>query len=83
LAKDADAMKAWTKLLKFFNNIETVHGICPGCREEVVLLSLVQDYYRCTSCGEDTKQYINGHIKYLSVNSKDKEWLEKENPSSE
>ena len=83
LAKDVDAMtKDWSKILKFFNNIETVHGICPNCKEDVVLLSVVSDYYRCTSCGDDVKQYVNGSIKYLRLDDKDLQWL-KENPSSE
>ena len=62
--------------------IDTVHGICPHCSEATLLVAVVSDYYRCTSCGEDTKQYINGAIKYLKLNEMDKEWL-KENRSSE
>jgi len=33
-------------------------------------------------CGEETRQYINGSIKYLKLNDQDREWL-KENRSSE
>ncbi|BCV06163.1 MAG: hypothetical protein CM15mV127_110 [Caudoviricetes sp.] len=36
-------------------------------KEEAVPSQLVQDFYRCTHCGEDTRQYINGHIKYLKL----------------
>ena len=62
--------------------IDTVHGICPHCSEDTLLVAVVTDYYRCTTCGEDTKQYVNGAIKYLKLNKTDKEWL-KENQSSE
>ena len=63
------------KLSKTLGNIITVHGVCPNCEEEVILISLTEDYYRCTNCGEDTKQYVNGSIKYLSLDEEDKEWL--------
>ena len=62
--------------------IDTVHGICPHCGEDTLLVAIVTDYYRCTVCGEDTKQYVNGSIKYLKLNDNDREWL-KENQSSE
>ena len=62
--------------------IDTVHGECPHCHEDTLLVAVVSDYYRCTSCGEDTRQYINGAIKYLKLNEIDREWL-KENRSSE
>ena len=69
-------------LKKVFKDIETDIGRCPECDENVVFISIVHDYYKCTKCGEDTKQYINGAIKYLKLNEMDKEWL-KENRSSE
>jgi|TARA_B100000424_G_scaffold247518_1_gene219968 DNA-directed RNA polymerase subunit RPC12/RpoP len=62
--------------------IDTVHGICPHCSEDTLLVAVVTDYYRCTTCGEDTRQYVNGSIKYLKLDKKDREWL-KENQSSE
>ena len=48
----------------------------------VMLKVIVKDYYRCTVCGEDTKQYVNGSIKYLKLDKNDRQWL-KENQSSE
>ena len=33
------------------NQIDTVHGICPECDEEAILVAIVTDYYRCTNCG--------------------------------
>ena len=62
--------------------IDTVHGICPHCGEDTLLVAIVSDYYRCTVCGEDTKQYIIGAIKYLRLDETDREWL-KRNQSSE
>jgi len=62
--------------------IDTVSGKCPHCGEDTLLVAVVSDYYRCTSCGEDIRQYINGSIKYLKLNEIDREWL-KENRSSE
>ena len=57
--------------------IDTVHGICPICDEEAILVAIVTDYYRCTNCGEDTRQYVNGSIKYLKITNEDKKWLKK------
>ena len=62
--------------------IDTVHGECPHCKVDTLLVAVVTDYYRCTVCGEDTRQYINGSIKYLKVKEEDREWL-KRNQSSE
>lgn len=68
-----------TKLMEdIMGAVRTVHGICPECGEETMLVSVVTDYYRCTMCGEDTKQYVNGSIKYLKLTKEDYEWLEKQ-----
>jgi len=40
--------------------VDNVLGICPECKEEAFLVAIVVDYYRCTNCGEDTKQFVNG-----------------------
>jgi len=56
-------------------HIDTVSGICPNCDEDAILVAIVTDYYRCTNCGEDTKQYVNGSIKYLRLNESDTKWL--------
>ena len=66
------------KAVKLFNKIDTVVGHCSYCEEEAVLVQLVQDFYSCTHCGEDTKQYINGHIKYLKLSNEDQEWLKRQ-----
>ena len=66
------------KAVKLFNKIDTVVGHCAYCEAESVLVQLVQDFYRCTNCGEDTKQYINGQIKYLKLSNEDQEWLKRQ-----
>ncbi len=62
--------------------IDNVLGICPECKEEAFLVAIVQDYYRCTNCGEDTRQYVNGHIKYLKINDTDKDYIKKHGTKS-
>ena len=55
--------------------IDNVLGICPECKEEAFLVAIVQDYYRCTNCGEDTRQFVNGVIKYMKLSNDDKEYI--------
>ena len=57
--------------------IDTVHGICPHCTEDTLLVAVVTDYYRCTSCGEDTRQYVNGSIKYLKLDDHDRAFVQR------
>ena len=70
------------KLAQFLESIDTVHGHCPHCGEESILVAIVTDYYRCTVCGEDTKQYVNGSIKYLRISKEEEEWLKKRSSES-
>jgi len=56
-------------------NINTVQGHCPECEEEAILIAIVTDYFRCTNCGADTRQYVNGSIKYLKLTEDDHQWL--------
>ena len=60
---------------KSFRNIDTVHGVCGERNEETILVAIVTEFYRCTNCGADTRQHINGSIKYLQLSEKDKNWL--------
>ena len=41
---------------------EIVNGKCPNCNFDVVLISLASDHFRCTTCGSDLEQKINGKI---------------------
>ena len=56
-------------------NINTVSGVCPECEEHTILVAIVSDFYRCTNCGYDVKQYVNGSIKYLRIDEQDTIWL--------
>ena len=60
---------------KTFTNIDTVHGICAECEEDTILVAIVSEYYRCTNCGADTKQHINGRIRYIKLSERDKEFI--------
>ena len=62
--------------------IDNVLGICPECKEEAFLVAIVHDYYRCTNCGEDTKQYVNGVIKYMKLKESDKDYIKKNGAKS-
>ena len=69
------------KTVRLFNNIDTVNGYCDYCGEEGILVAIVPEYYRCTNCGEDTKQHINGSIRYLKLDEDDRQWLKRQKDS--
>ena len=46
---------------------EIVDGICPECVQKTILVS-VDQFYRCTRCGSDLEQKINGRISYMPAN---------------
>jgi uncharacterized protein (DUF983 family) len=48
---------------------EIVNGICPTCSENSVLISIYAHNYRCTTCGQDMEQKINGVISYIPITS--------------
>ena len=48
-------------------NTEVVKGLCPECEQDTLLVSLVPDFFRCTLCGNDLKQHVNGKISYMPV----------------
>ena len=60
---------------KTFAKIDTVHGVCEECQEDTILVAIVSEYYRCTNCGSDTRQHINGSIRYLKLSESDKEYI--------
>ena len=45
-------------------------GTCPHCETTTQLLSLYSNYFRCSLCQETIRQYVNGHISYLPLDSK-------------
>ena len=50
-----------TKLL----NTEIVTGTCPTCDQKTLLVGIANSYYRCSACGVDLEQKVNGVIKYI------------------
>ena len=42
-------------------------GRCPYCESIAQMLSTRMGYFRCSTCKEITKQYVNGKIAYLPV----------------
>ena len=69
-------MSEFTKI-KLFNKIDTVTGYCEYCNEQAIMVGIVQDFYRCTNCGEDTKQHINGRIRYMQLSESDIDSIKK------
>ena len=65
------------KSIKIFNKIDTVHGFCEECQEDAILVAIVSDFYRCTNCGADIKQHINGRIRYMQLTDSDIEYIKK------
>ena len=51
---------------------ELVTGHCPECELDTILVGIQHSYYRCTNCGEDIEQKVNGVIKYMKVKKNDK-----------
>ena len=43
--------------------VDTVHGECPHCGEDTLLVAIVTDYYKCTMCGEETR---NKHTRRMT-----------------
>ena len=65
------------KQIKLFSKIDTVQGHCEYCQEESIMVAIVNEFYRCTNCGEDTKQHINGRIRYMQLTDSDIDYIKK------
>ena len=53
---------------KGFNlKAEVTNGHCPLCEAKTVFVSIYQNFYRCTNCGGDTEQKVNGVISYMPI----------------
>ena len=46
---------------------EVTNGTCPMCHDHTVFVSIYNNIYRCISCGADTKQKVNGVIKFMPI----------------
>ena len=69
--------KTLMETIMLSNQIDTVMGTCSECEEDTVLVAIVSDYYRCTNCGFDNRQHVNGKISYLKLTESDKKYLRK------
>ena len=67
------------KKYKLKLNPEITPGVCPHCDAVTSFMSIVNDLYKCMSCGEDVEQKVNGVIRYLPI-GRDR-IIEKENGS--
>ena len=52
--------------MKFLTEIVT--GKCPECLSKTLLVGIANSYYRCSNCGMDLEQKVNGVIKYIEAN---------------
>ena len=61
--------KYWQDILdiSIIRKAKMVDGVCPHCTEHTLLISVVNDYFRCLNCGGDIEQKVNGKISYLPV----------------
>ena len=48
---------------------EVVNGVCPSCTSNAVFISICPSIYRCTNCGSDLEQKINGVIQYIPASA--------------
>ena len=44
---------------------EVVNGVCPTCEADSIFVSICPALYRCTNCGSDLEQKVNGVISYI------------------
>ena len=51
---------------------EIVNGVCPDCAKESVLIS-VDQFFKCTRCGTELEQKVNGKISYIPTGAKPEE----------
>ena len=56
---------------KMIFQTEIVTGKCPECVCNTILIGFDNAFYRCTNCGSDLEQKVNGHIKYMPIKDRD------------
>ena len=54
---------------------EMLEKFIEECEEEAIMVAIVSEYYRCTNCGHDTKQHINGRIRYMKLSETDRNFI--------
>ena len=48
---------------------QMVNGVCPDCSKATVLIS-IEHFFKCTRCGSELEQKVNGHISYIPAGTK-------------
>ena len=66
--KLADLVEAIGKHM-FNTRVKMEWGKCPHCTAVTQMISTTENYYRCASCEEVVRQYVNGCIKSLPLNT--------------
>ena len=56
--------------MKFHTEIVT--GKCPECLSKTLLVGIANSFYRCSNCGMDLEQKVNGVIKYIQADKNSK-----------
>ena len=51
---------------------EIVSGHCPECEMYSILVGRHRSFYRCSNCGFDVEQKVNGVIKYMRLDKNSK-----------
>ena len=46
---------------------ELTNGECPLCNHRTILVSVMDNIYRCMTCGGDTEQKVNGVIRFMPL----------------
>ena len=49
---------------------QVVNGVCPDCSRPTVLVSIAH-LFKCTRCGCELEQKVNGKISYIPCGAKD------------
>ena len=57
------------KKYKLKLNPEVTPGVCPHCDMPASFISIVNDLFKCMTCGEEVRQEINGVIRSLPLGS--------------
>ena len=57
----------WGEAMKL--SAEIVNGVCPTCTRNTVLISICEHNFRCTNCGHDMEQKVNGVVSYIPITS--------------
>ena len=49
----------------FHLHTELVNGVCPMCHHLSIFVGVEENIYRCTCCGKELEQKVNGVISYI------------------